>query len=268
VELSYDGTDFEGWQRQATGRTVQGELELALARILGSPHSVVGCGRTDAGVHARFLLASFQTTHEMPAADMTRALDAVLPADVGIQRVLDAPSAFHARRDAAWKWYRYTILVSRRKRPLLRREVLRLAAAPPLDRLQQAARPLVGRHDYMSFANVGSPYKTTVRTVHQLVWSAEGPLLHLDVVGDGFLYKMVRTLVGTMLQTAGTADPAAGSARILAARDRAAAGPAVPALGLCLMAVAVRGEPAPSWVPETLLPGVESEAHRVIGGTS
>ena len=275
IEIQFDGTDFEGWQRQKSGRTVQGELEAALERVLGEPHTVVGCGRTDAGVHARHLVASCRTSHAMPADDLRRALDAVLPDDVGVLRVADASSTFHAQRDAAWKWYRYTILVARRKEPLRRRTTLRLGAVPPLERLAAAASSLVGEHDFRSFANTGSsPGASTVRHVRSLRWSEteteipDGRLLHLDVVGDGFLYKMVRTLVGTMLQAGATRDPAGATAQVLAACDREAAGPAVPAVGLTLMAVAVRGEAPPSWVPETLLPSVESGAHRAIGGTS
>jgi len=268
LDLEFDGTDFEGWQRQASGRTVQGEVESALERILGTPHAVVGCGRTDAGVHARAMIASFRTDHAMPASELLRALDAVIPEDIGVLAARDAAPEFHARRDALWKWYRYSILVSRRKRPLLRRRVLRLAAVPPLERLEEAAAALAGRHDFRSFANVGSAPGHTVRTLHALAWSQEDELLRLDAVGDGFLYKMVRTLVGTMLKAAAAPEPAEVAGRVLAARDREAAGPAVPALGLCLRAVALRGEPLPPRVPERLLRSVESGHHRAIGGTS
>ena len=274
IDLQFDGTDFEGWQRQARGRTVQGDVEAALEQILGAPHAVVGCGRTDAGVHAHHLIASFRTAHTLSASDCARALDAVTADDIGIVSVREVEDSFHARRSAAWKWYRYTILRSRRTHPLLRRQTLRLGVTPPLDRLQAAAAPLVGRHDFRSFANTGSTPGPTTRSVHVLAWSEEqrpgleDPLLHLDVVGEGFLYKMVRTLVGTMLQAAGEPDPGAATARILAARQREAAGPAVPARGLTLRAVAVRGEPIPSWVPETLGSRVESIPQGAIGGTT
>lgn len=269
LEIEFDGTDFEGWQRQSEGRTVQAEVEAALERILGTHHAVVGCGRTDAGVHARMMVASFRTDHAMPSDKLARALDAVLPADVGVLAARDEDPAFHARRDALWKWYRYRILVSRRKRPLSRREVLRMAVAPEVAALAAAAAPLVGRHDFRSFANSGSsPGRTTVRTLHTLSWSREGALLRLDAVGDGFLYKMVRTLVGTMLRAAAGPDPGAETARVLAAHAREAAGAALPATGLTLMAVGLRGRPAPGWVPERLLQGVESEALRATGGES
>ncbi len=268
IDLEFDGTEFEGWQRQPAARTVQSEVEAALERVLGSPHAVIGCGRTDAGVHASQMVASTRTTHTMGAPELARALDAVLPDDVGVHSVRDAPSAFHAQRDAAWKWYRYRILVSRRKHPLERRRTWRVGDAPSLEALAAAARPLTGRHDFISFANRGStPGRTTVRTVHALAWSREGPHLTLDVVGDGFLYKMVRTIVATCLQAAREADPEAAIRAVRDARDRSAAGSVAPAAGLTLMAVVMRGEEAPPWVPENLRPRVDSGTP-TMGGTS
>jgi len=268
LDLTFDGTAFEGWQRQARGRTVQGEVERALERILGAPHGVVGCGRTDAGVHAEHLVASFRTAHAMPASELARALDAVLPPDVGVREAREAPPGFHARRDALWKWYRYRVLVSARKDPLRRRRVWRTARAPTLEALRAAAAPLVGRHDFASFANTGSNPGSTVRTLHALQWSRAGDELRLDVVGDGFLYKMVRTLVGTLLREARRPDPATAVRAILAARDRGAAGPVAAPAGLSLMAVAVRGEAPPACLPESLRPSVDWPGQRVPGGTN
>ncbi len=268
IDLEFDGTDFEGWQRQTRGRTVQGEVEAALERVLGTPHAVVGCGRTDAGVHAEQLVASTRTSHAMPAEDLLRALDAVLPPDVGVLRLDDAADEFHARRSAWWKWYRYRILVSPRKRPLRRRRVLHVRRLAPFAALQAAAAALVGRHDFRSFANTGSTPGPTVRNLHACTWSAEADEVRLDVVGDGFLYKMVRTLVGTMLQAAREPDPAATIRRILAAKDRGAAGSVAAAGGLSLMAVAMDGESPPQRLPETLLASVDLIAQRAMGGPS
>lgn len=257
VDLQFDGTGFEGWQRQPHGRTVQGEVETALGRILGTPHGVVGCGRTDAGVHAEQLVASFRTEHAMPAAELERGLDAMLPEDVGVLSLRDVDPSFHAQRDALWKWYRYRLLASRRKQPLRRLRTWRLGRVPPLERLVEAARPLEGRHDFASFANTGSNPGSTERSVYRLRWSADGDELRLDAVGDGFLYKMIRTVVGTLLQVAVDAEPDAAVRRILDARDRAAAGAVAPARGLTLMAVALRGEPPPVTVPDSLQPYID-----------
>ncbi len=266
IDLEYDGTDFEGWQRQSRGRTVQGEVEAALGRLLGAPHTVIGCGRTDSGVHAEHYVASARTQHDMPAADLRRALDAVLPPDVGVLDVQDASREFHAQKSAVWKWYRYRILVSPRKHPLRRRRVWRTARVPPLEALEAGAAALCGRHDFRSFANTGSTPGSTVRTVHALTWSRAGDEVHLDAVGDGFLYKMVRTLVGTLLREAQAPDPASRVTEILAARERPAAGPVAAASGLSLMAVALRGEEPPMRLPEMLRSSVDLQSHRSTGG--
>jgi tRNA pseudouridine38-40 synthase len=181
--------------------------------------------------------------------------------------VADAPPGFHARRDARWKWYRYTIVLARRKRPLLRRTAWRLPDAPPLEDLAAATAPLAGRHDFRSFANVGSNPGSTVRTVHHIGWHRDGDLLRLDAVGDGFLYKMVRTLVGTALAAAMGSEPAAAVVRVLEARDRRAAGAPAPACGLCLMGVGVRGEVRPDGVPGNPGGAVDLGAQRPMGGS-
>ncbi len=267
LELEFDGTDFEGWQRQRDARTVQGEVESSVEKVLGARHAVVASGRTDAGVHARGMIASMRTRATMPAAELERALDAVLPADIGLRSLVEAPAGFHAQRDAAWKWYRYHILVSRRKRPSLRRTTWRLPRVPDVDGLRAAANALEGTHDFRSFANTGSSPGDTTRTIFTLRWTREDDLLLLDVVGDGFLYKMVRTLVGTMLREAEADEPDRRIRDILSAGDRRSAGRAAPARGLCLMAVALRGEPTPIGVPHFLVPEVDSGSRRALGGS-
>ena len=249
LDLTFDGTEFEGWQRQERGRSVQAEVEAALERVLGVPHAVVGCGRTDAGVHARRLVASTRTASALPAARLARALDAVLPRDVGVLAVHDAPPGFHALRDARWKWYRYAVLVAPGRRPLLEARTWRRAGAPDLAALAAAASALVGRHDFASFANSGSPRRGTVRTLFSAAWSRRGRGLFFDVVGDGFLYRMVRTLVGTQWAAAREADPAAAVRAVLAARDRRRAGAAAPARGLTLIDVGYGGDPLPEVPP-------------------
>lgn len=269
IDLAWCGTAFSGWQRQPGQRTVQGVVEEALARLLGTPVSVVGCGRTDAGTHAWHHVSSVRVSSQRPADEVERALEALLPADVSVRGVRDVEAVFHAQRDALWKWYRYRVLVSRRRQPLAGSRAWRRGHAPAREALQAAVEPLRGRHDFASFANVGSTPGPTVRTLHALEWHAglaqgdeglarceEGlprrddlhgaPYLALDVVGDGFLWKMVRTIVGTAWHAASLADPAAHMRDVLLAGDRRAAGPAAPAEGLTLMAVAMRGEAAPT----------------------
>lgn len=270
LDLSWCGTAFAGWQRQPGQRTVQGVVEEALVRLLGAPVSLVGCGRTDAGTHAWHHVSSVRVRSERSAAEVERALEALLPPDVSVRGVRDVDAAFHAQRDALWKWYRYRVLVSRRRQPLAGSRAWRRGHAPAREALQAAVEPLRGRHDFASFANVGSTPGPTVRTLHALAWhagSAQGdeglvapdavhdpahdyphgaPFLALDVVGDGFLWKMVRTIVGTSWRAASLADPAGHVREVLQACDRRAAGPAAPAEGLTLMAVALRGETEPA----------------------
>jgi tRNA pseudouridine38-40 synthase len=237
IDLTWDGTGFAGWQRQASARTVQGELEAALDRVLGAGHKVVGAGRTDAGVHAERAVASVRTTSALAATRIERALDAVLPRDVGVLAVREAPEGFHALRDACWKWYRYALLEAPTRRPLGERRAWRLARLPPLERLEEAAAPLLGRHDFAAFANAGSPREDTWRTLEVVRWRRTAHGATIDVVGDGFLYKMVRTLVGTMLRAAADAGAGAEMRRVLAARERRAAAAPAPAHGLTLMDV-------------------------------
>lgn len=245
LELTFDGSGFVGWQRQKAGRTVQAAVEDALARVTGLPHSVVGCGRTDAGVHARRYVASTRSASALPAPRLGRALDALLPSDVGLLRLAEAAPGFHALRDAEWKWYRYRLHLARTKRPLVDGRSWRRPSLPALKALSAAAAALEGRHDFASFGNAGSPRAGTVRTLHRVRWSRRGGRLLFDVVGDGFLYKMVRTLVGTQLAAACDPDPGATVAGILAARDRRRAGAAVPARGLMLMDVGYGGDAPP-----------------------
>jgi tRNA pseudouridine38-40 synthase len=237
IDLTYDGAAFAGWQRQAAARTVQAELEAALTKVLGAPHVVVGAGRTDAGVHARRAVASVRTHHAIEASRLARALEALLPRDLGVRSVREAPTGFHALRDARWKWYRYVLVVAPGRRPLEERDAWRVARPPALAHLEAAAAPLLGTHDFAAFANAGSPRKDTVRTLTVARWSRAGRRLRFDVVGDGFLYKMVRTLVGTMLAAAREPDPRAALTRVLEARDRRVAAAPAPAHGLTLMDV-------------------------------
>ncbi len=256
IDLSWRGERFAGWQSQPGLRTVQGELESVLGRLLGEPVRAIGSGRTDRGTHAWHHVSSVRTASGRPAAEIEGALEALLPADIGVLAVRDAEPSFHAQRDAQWKWYRYRVLVGRHRQPLGGTRAWVRARVPDRDALRRAVEPFRGRHDFASFANLGSSARTTVRTIHAIGWTdgraddGEGapfgaPWLGLDVVGDGFLYKMVRTIVGTAWRSAAQEDPAESVRTVLAARDRRAAGPAAPADGLTLMAVAMRGDPPP-----------------------
>ena len=235
--LEYDGTDFRGWQRQSEDRTVQQTLEEALAAQLSEKVSVVGAGRTDSGVHAAGQVASFRTTCTIPPEGIAFGTNSRLPRDVAVLSAADVPPDFHAQRSATRKHYRYSILNRRVRSPLAGRTALEVAA--PLDdaRMVEAAAHLIGRHDYTSFRNAGSVETSPVRTVSRLDITRSGEYLAIDVEGDGFLYKMVRNLVGTLMMVGVGKLTPVEAGWILEQRDRRRAGPAAPAHGLCLVEV-------------------------------
>lgn len=258
LDLAFDGAKFSGWQRQAEDRSVQAVLEDTLSRILSASTAIVGAGRTDAGVHADGMVASFRTASRMPAEEIARALDALLPEDVGVLSARDAPPGFHALRDARWKWYRYAILESRLRRIDLRRVAWRVAPGLDPDAMRRAAAAIVGRRDFAAFQNAGSPRRTSVRSVAALRLASDGPLTAIDVVADGFLYGMVRSIAGTLVEVGrGRRDPASIPA-LLESRDRRRAGAAAPAHGLRLVAVGFEGDEPPAFVDPSLRSLLES----------
>jgi tRNA pseudouridine38-40 synthase len=239
LTLEYDGTEFEGWQRQPAGhRTVQGVLEEALARVTGAPVAVTGAGRTDAGVHAEGQAASARFATRLDPVELRRALNAVLPDDLAVVDLGLAPDDFDARRDARGKLYRYSIWNGATRSPL--RRARSHAHAAPLDvpAMARAARELLGTHDFASFQAAGSSVKTSERTLHRVeVRGRAGGRIEVEVEGDGFLRHMVRTLVGTLLEVGSGRRAAESLPGLLAARSRSAAGPTAPAQGLTLVRV-------------------------------
>jgi tRNA pseudouridine38-40 synthase len=239
ITLAYDGTDFAGWQIQpGAARTVQGALERALERITGAPVRVVGAGRTDAGVHAEGQVASAELATALEPDRLRSALNAVLPQDAAAVAVSRVADDFDARRDARAKHYRYRIWNGPDRAPLLARQTHHVRRTLDLAAMTRAARDLTGTHDFASFQAAGSAVTTTERTLFacDVCGSAPGEVW-LDFAGSGFLRRMVRNLAGTLIEVgSGRRDPASLPG-ILAARDRAAAGPTAPARGLVLRRV-------------------------------
>lgn len=239
--LSYDGTDYVGWQRQASGISIQAMVEEALAPIEGGEVSVVGAGRTDAGVHALGQVASVSIESPIDLGSLRRALNATLPADVRVREVMEVPSGFHARFSARGKTYRYYIRNDDWVSPFERRYVLHLPQ--PLDdrAMVEASRTLIGRHDFAAFQAAGSDVATTERTVHDLtitrVEEGAGALVTIDIEADGFLRHMVRTIAGTLIEVGQARRDPSDIARVQASRDRSQAGPTAPAHGLFLVRV-------------------------------
>ncbi len=234
--VEYDGTQYFGFQIQPNARTIQGELEAALAKVLGEPTRIVGGGRTDAGVHALGQVISFRAVWKHPPADLGRAMNAHLPHDIAVREVSVAPEGFHARFSAVGRRYRYSIFVSPTRSPLRERYAWRLAETPDLARLEQASALVVGEKDFGAFGE--APWgDSTVRVVRQARWSRRDDVLMWDVEANAFLRGMVRTLVSTMVWVGtGRMTPEA-LAELLEKPNRSRAAPPAPASGLCLMEV-------------------------------
>jgi tRNA pseudouridine38-40 synthase len=247
--VAYDGTDFLGFQLQATGRTVQGVLEAALLGLTGVETRVIGSGRTDAGVHAAGQVIGFLTPWRHTDDDLHRALNAVLPPDLSVTRLAPAPDGWHPRFSARWRHYRYTVVNEKWRSPLTRRYALHVERPLSLERLRAAGQVFIGEHDFASFGrpmNAGAPGEpgtSTVRAVFASEWRQAGHVFTYDVTGNAFLRGMVRSLVGGMLQVGLGRWTVERLNDALAARDRSRLGtgpeavqPAA-ACGLCLMHV-------------------------------
>lgn len=274
LTVEYDGTNYVGWQRQAAGISIQGLLEEALGPFEGGPPTVHGAGRTDAGVHALGQVASVRTRTEHSVATLQRALNAVLPADVRVVAVEDAPSTFHARFDALSKTYEYRIANTPFVSAFQYRYAWHVPGALNLAAMRLGAEALLGRHDFAAFQSTGGDVHTTERAILSLAVGRAGesmldsgigdrgtgdsvsgcspdprslisdpglpadraPLI-IRVTGDGFLRHMVRSIAGTLVDVGLGRWPASQVAEILAGRDRSRAGRAAPAAGLCLVRV-------------------------------
>ncbi len=236
--VEYDGTEFLGFQRQAVGRTVQGELEAALRRIGWPGRAVLGAGRTDSGVHARGQVIAFDFDWRHAEADLQRALNANLPRDLAVRTLTTSADDFHPRFAARGRRYRYTLYNAPVRSPLADRYAWHVWP-PRLDApgLQAASRRLLGTHDLAAFGSDPDHGTNTVRTIRQADWSARDEWLEFDIQADAFLYRMVRSVVGALKRVgAGEWSPDDFGA-LLASRDRAQCPPIAPPQGLCLMEV-------------------------------
>jgi tRNA pseudouridine38-40 synthase len=243
LTLGYRGDAFAGWARQSPTTThgldtVQGVLERTLTDALGQPTTCAAAGRTDAGVHAEGQVVSFATSSSIPAEGLRRVLTAALPDAVWVVDAADAPPRFDARRDARRRWYRYAIWRGTSPSAAWRGRALPFVGRLDLTAMRRAARTLLGRHDLTSLAAAGSATDSPVRTIFAADWLELGPrLVHFEVCADGFLKRMVRTIVGSLLRVGEGAWTVETFAAAVAAHDRRAAGPTAPALGLTLTRV-------------------------------
>ncbi|MDR0335870.1 MAG: tRNA pseudouridine(38-40) synthase TruA [Planctomycetaceae bacterium] len=251
LELSYDGTNYKGWQRQTNVPSIQETLETTLGKILGEPIIITGSGRTDAGVHALRQVAAFSTKSQLDVMVFYRALNGYLPHDIRILRVEEVPLRFHPIADAVAKRYRYLIDDNYPSFPLTRNYCWVYRKPLDLDTMRQAAQFLLGEHDFACFQTQGSPRKTTIRTISDVlvkrIQDSNGlypPLICIEVEANGFLYNMMRTITGTLALLGVEGRRGHGKPErmkeIIASQNRSTAGATAPPHGLYLVNVVYR----------------------------
>ena len=242
LRLRYDGSAYHGWQVQKNDISVAETLEKALGKVCGHAVKVAGCGRTDAGVHALSYCANFRTESAIPAERLPLAVNSRLPGDIAVLRAVDVPEGFNAIGSCIKKEYVYKIMNTRIRDPFLQRRVCFYPAPLDFERLAAAGAAFEGTHDFAAVRSVGTETKTTVRTVYWCRAERQGELITIAVCADGFLYNMVRAIVGTMVYAShGKLEPGDIPA-LLETRDRRLTGPTMPPQGLYLSRVWYEGE--------------------------
>jgi tRNA pseudouridine38-40 synthase len=237
LTIAYDGTDFHGWQRQAGVRTVQQVLENALHALSGELVTATASGRTDAGVHATGQVVHFLTASRHATETFVRALNAHLPPDIRVWDAVEKPQAFHATLDARSKRYRYVIDNGRFADPFQLRYSWHVRRPLDTAAMAGAGAALLGRHDFHSFETEWPNRTSSVRTILDVAVERAGSRVTIEVEADGFLYNMVRAIAGTLVRVGAGKRPESWVAEVLAALDRAQAGPTAPAKGLFLIKV-------------------------------
>lgn len=238
IVIEYDGSNYNGWQTQKGYPSIQSQVIQALKNLTGEKTSVIGASRTDSGVHALGQVAHFViSSGRIPTNRMPDALNAQLPDDIRVVEASDVPDKFHAQFHVRSKTYRYSILNRTSPSAMYRNTTQWVRATLDIEAMRAAAAHLKGEHDFKAFTTAGSPRKTTIREIHGIEIVRDGDFIHFYVSGNGFLYNMVRCIVGTLLLVGQGRVASHDVKTILASRDRKKAGPNAPARGLCLIKV-------------------------------
>ena len=236
--IEYDGTNYQGWQVQPKGRTIQGVLEEKIGLLTGEPVQLFGSGRTDSGVHALGQVAHFKTQNRMDIHTIQRALNSLLPHDIVIQKVEEVDEGFHARKHSKSKVYEYRILNRNLRSAFHRGYVWYIPQKLNLAEMKKATQSLIGEHDFSSFRSVGTPTRTAVRRVIRAEWKrGRDGLIRFEIEANGFLKQMVRAIIGTLVEIGKGRMKATEIRKILNSKDRKKAGPTAPAQGLFLKEV-------------------------------
>jgi tRNA pseudouridine38-40 synthase len=236
--IEYDGTNYQGWQVQLKGPTIQGILEEKLGLLTGESIRLVGSGRTDAGVHALGQVAHFKTQSQMDARSIQRALNSLLPSGIVIQKIEEVEEGFHARKHCKSKVYEYRILNQSLRSPFYHGYAWHIPQKLDFKEMGKAAQWLIGERDFSSFRSVGTPTRTAIRRVIRAEWKrGRGGLVRFEIEANGFLKQMVRAIVGTLVEVGKGKMSAMDFQKVLESMERKKAGPTAPAHGLFLKEV-------------------------------
>ncbi len=234
--IEYDGTNYIGWQQQKNGISVHEKLTKAIEKVVNEEIKLLGAGRTDAGTHAIGQVANFKTKSNIPSFNLVQAINSYLPKDIVVKSVKKVPDKFHSRYSAKSKIYCYTILNSNIRCAIQRNYCHYYSTCLDIEKMQKASKALIGKHDFSVFKSK-SDILSSVRTVKMLEIKNKGKYVLFTIEADGFLYKMVRSIVGTLLEVGRGKMTITEFKKIVKSRDRAKAGNTVPAKGLCLLKV-------------------------------
>lgn len=237
ITLEYDGTNYYGWQKQRNMKTIQGQVEETIKQLTNEESDVIGCSRTDAGVHAKGFIANFKTNSSIPSNKFREALNIKLPDDIVILHSEKVDDNFHSRYDAKGKTYEYLILNTEAPTAIMRNFAYHYKYSLNIEHMREAAKYFVGTHDFIAFRTQGSSVKGTIRTIFDLKVESYEKNIKISITGDGFLYNMVRIIVGTLINVGRGKNSPDDIIKIISSKDRSLAGDCVPAKGLLLKEV-------------------------------
>jgi len=237
LTIAYDGTDYNGWQLQKNGRTIQAEIEKAVEKTFGEKCRVNGAGRTDSGVHAKGQVANFKSKGKLPVNKIPFVLTALLPRDIQVVRAEEVPLNFHSQFDAKLKHYEYHIFCSKARDPFIERYAYRVPYKLNVSLMKREIRVLKGEHDFKSFQAADKRARSSIRKIYSARVKSRGPSIFIDIVGNGFLYNMVRNISGTLIEIGRGCFSPGSMKKILGEKDRTSAGPTAPSKGLFLVNV-------------------------------